>query len=141
MTNGDHSFSYVMLDSNVLIHLLRTNRDPIRYLDPWRRDRDFTTCGMVRLEVERGVIGQKARRRMNTFLSVLIDVPTSSQIWTNATDIAWTLDRSGVVLPAQDILIAAHAMKFGGTILSSDAHFHHIPGLRMFDPAEEFSDW
>jgi predicted nucleic acid-binding protein len=141
MTERDDPFSYVMVDSNVLIHLLRTNRDPIRYLDPWKKSRDFMTCGMVRLEVERGVIGLKARRRVNSFFGVLMDVPTSSRICANATEIAWTLDRSGVVLPAQDILIAAHAMKFGGAILSSDVHFRKIPGLRVYDPAEEFSDW
>lgn len=141
MTKSDDPFTYVMVDSNVLIHLLRANRDPMRYLDPWKRGRDFMTCGLVRLEVERGVIGKKARLRVKRYFQVLMDVPTSNQIWANATEIAWTLDRSGVVLPAQDILIAAHAMKFDGSILSSDAHFRQIPGLRVYDPAEEFSDW
>jgi len=68
-------------------------------------------------------------------------VPTSNRIWQNATEMAWSLDRKGKVLPAQDILIAAHALKFGGGILTADRHFLDIPGMRVFDPAEEFEEW
>lgn len=68
-------------------------------------------------------------------------VPTSNQIWSNATEIAWALDRAGVVPPARDILIAAHAMKPGGTVLTSDSYFKSIPCLRVLDPAEEFDEW
>lgn len=68
-------------------------------------------------------------------------VSTSNQIWANATEMAWALDRRGKVLPAQDVLIAAHALKFGGAILTSDRHFYEIPGMRVYDPAEEFPEW
>ncbi|MCC5846307.1 MAG: PIN domain-containing protein [Verrucomicrobia bacterium] len=131
----------VLIDSNVFIRLLRVNRDPMRFLDPWKGDRYFMTCGMVRMEVERGIAKPAVQRRVAAFFDVMMCVPTSNQIWANATEIAWALDRRGKVLPAQDVLIAAHALKFGGAILTSDRHFYDIPGMRVYDPAEEFSDW
>jgi predicted nucleic acid-binding protein len=36
-------------------------------------------------------------------------------------------------LPAPDILIAAHALQAGATVLTLDAHFSAIPGLRVID--------
>jgi len=121
----------ILIDSNVFIRLLRRNHDPMLYLDPWKGDRYLVTCGMVRMEVERGISRPSVQRRVSAFFAVMVNVPTSNQIWANATEIAWALDRRGKVLPAQDILIAAHALKFGGCILSSDRHFYDIPGVRV----------
>lgn len=133
--------SNVMVDSNVYIHFLRKNLDPLLELGSWTQPEELVTCGMVRMEVERGIRPERLKERLQMFFDLLRFVPTSNQIWANATEIAWTLDRKGEVLPAQDILIAAHAMKFGGTILTADSHFLRIPGIRVFDPAEEFETW
>jgi len=131
----------ILVDSNIFIHLLRKNLDPMRYLDPWKQDRNFMTCGMVRMEVERGISIPAVQRRVAAFFNVMLWVPTSNQILANATEMAWALDRRGKVLPAQDVLIAAHALKFGGAILTSDRHFYEIPGIRVYDPAVEFPEW
>ncbi len=131
----------VMVDSNVYIHFLRKNQDPLQYLRSWTDPAELVTCGMVRMEVERGICGEKMRTRIAAFFALLRFVPTSNQIWANATEIAWALDRRGKVLPAQDVLIAAHALKFGGSILTSDQHFYDIPGIRVYNPAEEFPAW
>lgn len=131
----------VMVDSNVYIHFLKKNQDPLACLRSWTDPAELVTCGMVRMEVERGVCGPKMRTRVAAFFDLLRFVPTSNQIWANATEMAWTLDRRGKVLPAQDVLIAAHALKFGGAILTSDRHFYEIPGMRVYDPAEEFPEW
>ncbi|MCH8512588.1 MAG: PIN domain-containing protein [Kiritimatiellae bacterium] len=131
----------MMVDSNVFIHFLRKNLDPLSLLQSWIDPSELVTCGMVRMEVERGITGQKLRRRVSAFFDLLRFVPTSNQIWANATEMAWTLDRRGKILPAQDLLIAAHALKFGGSILTADRHFYEIPGMKVFDPAEEFPEW
>ena len=65
--------------------------------------------------------------------AVMIFIPTTQQIWDRAAQLAWSLDRQGRVLPAQDILIAAHALQAGATVLTLDAHFQSIPGLRVID--------
>ena len=133
--------SNVMVDSNVFIHLLRRNRDPLIALKKWVDLAEVVTCGMIRLEVERGLSGSRIRKEMAVFFDLLRFVPTSNLIWANARKIAWTLDRSGKVLPAQDILIAAHALKFGGRILTSDRHFESIPGLKVYNPVKEIAGW
>ena len=123
----------VLVDSNVYIGLLRRSMDPVKVLGDWIGEGDLATCGMVRLEVERGLKVEKTRRSLGAFFNVLINVPTSNKIWEEATTLAWTLDRCCVTLPAQDILIAAHALQAGATVLTLDAHFQSIPGLRVID--------
>ena len=45
---------------------------------------------------------------------------------------AWVAQQGGT-LPAQDVLIAAHALQTDATVLTLDAHFQKIPGLRAID--------
>jgi predicted nucleic acid-binding protein len=131
----------VLVDSNVYISLLRRGLDPVEILGDWIGDGDLATCGMVRLEVERGLKIDRVRRRVAGFFDVLINVPTSNKIWEQASETAWTLGRSGITLPAQDILIATCAREIGAAVLSDDKHFEEFTGLRIFKPAEEFPGW
>ncbi len=43
------------------------------------------------------------------------------------------LRRTGVTLQPLDLLIAAHALEAGVTLVSNDAAFRHVPGLVMED--------
>lgn len=131
----------VLVDSNVFIGLLRRGLDPVETLGGWIEDGDLATCGMVRLEVERGLKIERIRRRIGGFFDVLINVPTTNKIWELATGTAWTLGRNGITLPAQDILIATCAREIGAAVLSDDQHFDEFTGLRLFKPAEELPGW
>ena len=131
----------VLVDSNVYIGLLRRSVDPVKVLGDWIGEGDLATCGMVRLEVERGLKVEKMRRSLGHFFNVLINDPTSNKIWEQATTIAWTLDRCGAALPAQDILIAACAKELGAAVLTDDAHFERILGLPVLKPASELDCW
>ena len=131
----------VLVDSNVYIGLLRRGLDPAEILGDWIGSGDLATCGMVRLEVERGLKIEKIRRRVGAFFDVLINVPTSNKIWENSASLAWTLDRSGITLPAQDILIATCAQEIGAAVLTDDKHFEEFTGLQVFKPREEFEGW
>jgi predicted nucleic acid-binding protein len=131
----------VLVDSNVFISLLRRGLDPVELLGDWIGNGDLATCGMVRMEVERGLKTDRIRRRIGSFFDVLINVPTTNKIWEQATETAWKLGRSGIALPAQDILIAACASEIGAAVLSDDKHFDEFAGLQIFKPAEEFPEW
>jgi predicted nucleic acid-binding protein len=133
---GKNSTSQVLVDSNVYIQLLRMGKDPVKILGNWIGAGDLVTCGIVRLEVERGLRTDRIRKQMSEFFSVMIDVPTSQLVWQAATDLAWKLDRKGLVLPSQDHLIAASAISIGASILTDDAHFQNIPGIQLI-PLEE----
>jgi predicted nucleic acid-binding protein len=123
----------VLPDSNFYISCARAGTDPFRELDARSDDYEFATCGTVVLEVCRGRRDPNVLRRFQEAFGVMIFVPTSSQIWERATQLAWSLDRRGAVLPPQDLLIAAHALQTDATVLTYDTHFHAIPGLRVVD--------
>jgi predicted nucleic acid-binding protein len=66
----------------------------------------------------------------------MVYISTTNQIWERASQLAWALDRQGIVLPAQDILIASHALHADALVLTHDTHFSSVPGLRVTDRLE-----
>lgn len=42
------------------------------------------------------------------------------------------LRRKGKPLPINDVWIAAHALEAGATLVTLDAHFEHVAGLRRW---------
>lgn len=119
----------ILPDSNFYIGALRAGTDPFLSFASGiaEHDWEFATCGMIALEVCRGLRDPNTLQRFG----VMIFLPTTNQIWERATQLAWALDRQGRILPAQDILIAAHALQADATVLTRDAHFSSIPGLRV----------
>jgi predicted nucleic acid-binding protein len=130
--------SDVLVDSNVYIDLLNARKDATRILFAWAGDRNLVICGMVRLEVLRGVKSLKLLTRISAFMDVLCRVPSDDRFWREATDLAWKLDRKGIVIPGADAVIAASAMRLGATVLTSDEHFKRIEGLRTITPPPEW---
>jgi predicted nucleic acid-binding protein len=96
---------------------------------------------MVRLEVERGLRIEKIRHRMAAFFDVLINITTTNNIWKESAARAWSLDRSGITLPSQDILIATCAQEIGAAILTDDNYFEKFEGLQILKPSKEFEGW
>ncbi|HEY8903713.1 MAG TPA: PIN domain-containing protein [Chthoniobacterales bacterium] len=121
----------VLIDSNVYIDLLRQGLDPALELTGRISQLDLASCGIVRVEVLRGIKVEKVRSRLAAFFDVTQNVPTDNYLWEEAAELAWTLDRRGKVIPSTDILIACCARRIGATVLTADAHFSGIPGLRM----------
>jgi tRNA(fMet)-specific endonuclease VapC len=44
-----------------------------------------------------------------------------------------TLKQAGTPLPINDVWIAAHGIESGSVIITYDAHFRLIPGIRLWD--------
>jgi predicted nucleic acid-binding protein len=129
--------SAVLVDSCVFITLLKQRRDPAAELMERLQLEDLVTCGMVRLEVIRGLSVPRVKRAMEGFFDVMCNVVTDNRLWEEATGLACELQRNGMNLPAQDILIAACALRAGVGVLTYDKHFHAIPGLRVYSSIEE----
>ena len=121
--------SAALVDSNVFIALTRRREDSSRWLGS--RFEDIYTCGMVRLEVLRGMKSPRERDAMAGFFNVLCHVQTDNKLWDHATELGWEMDRRGRTIPAQDILIAACALRAGVPVLTADKHFQDIPGLMV----------
>ena len=128
--------SLLLPDSSFYVTRARARVDPFLELSTRAPEIELCTCGMVVLEVTRGRSDPNVVRRFREAFAVMIFIPTANPIWERAAHLAWSLDRQGVILPAQDILIAAHALQAEATVLTFDAHFSSIPGLRVTDRLE-----
>jgi predicted nucleic acid-binding protein len=80
----------------------------------------------------------KLLARISAFMDVMCKVPSDKRLWVEATDLAWLLDRKGMVIPGADIVIAASALRIGAAVLTTDAHFQQIDGLRVLAPPPEW---
>jgi predicted nucleic acid-binding protein len=68
----------------------------------------------------------------------MINVPCDNRLWKDATDLAWKLDRQGITIPGPDVVIAASALRLDAAVMTSDAHFSRIDGLRVIAPPAEW---
>lgn len=78
----------------------------------------------------------QARRLATSMMDFLREITVLP--WTGETgDVYGTLRaslrRTGVSLQPLDLLIAAHALEAGATLVSSDSAFRHVPGLAVED--------
>ncbi len=120
-------------DSSFYISRARAGIDPFSELAAHADGWEFATCGMVMLEVCRGRSDPRLRKRFQERFAIMLYVAAGNSVWERAGQLAWALDRKGVVLPAPDLLIAACALQAKAAVLTFDAHFHEIPGLRVID--------
>lgn len=127
----------VLVDSSLFIQLLRQQRDPAVELTSRARRMDLATCGMVQVEVLRGVRVARLRDALRRFMSVMLYAATDFKTWDAVADMAWQLDRKGVTLPAQDLIIAACAQRLDAAVLTLDHHFNDIPNVRVISSLDD----
>lgn len=121
----------VMLDSSVCIKWLREQRDIRVMLRPWIVRGECFMCGVVRAEVLRGVIRAPQHDRLGEIFDVMCEAPLGSAFWKRVTNLAWNLDRRGVILPLPDLAIAQAAIDCEATLITLDKHFAQIPKLTI----------
>lgn len=123
----------VLIDSSFYIARLKADGDPFAELAAVHEKWEPVTCGIVMLEVLRGVRPEAVFRSYRETFAVMTCVATTSRIWTSATDLLRALGRRGFTIPSQDALIAASALSLGAPVLTFDTHFQLIPGLDVLD--------
>jgi len=121
----------LLVDSTVYIDLLRARKDPAEVLWPWVARDELVACGVVRCEVLRGIVARKVLDRMKSLFEVLPTLRTDETTWDRTAELAWSLDRRGIVLPVTDLVIAACAMRAGAAVVSTDEHFGRVPNLQV----------
>jgi predicted nucleic acid-binding protein len=125
--------SPVLVDSCWYITQMKRGLHPLRTLESVAQVRDIATCGIVRAEVARGIREEGLLKKFRARWDVMLYVPTDNKLWADAEQLAWELDRRGVILPLTDIIIACCARRIGAVVLTFDKHFSHIPGIRCAD--------
>ena len=77
---------------------------------------------------------QQNLRTLHTFLakptvSILDATQETAEVFGG---IKHDLKKAGTPIPMNDVWIAAHAMETGSVLVSYDAHFEKVPGLRLW---------
>lgn len=119
-----------LVDSSFFIDRLRTGRDPLAELAAHSDDWEMLTCGVVMVEVLRGMKQKSAHKRMADYMGCMLYVPTLNTVWERATKLAWELDRAGRVMQVTDLMIAVCALEGDAAVLTFDSDFARVPGLR-----------
>jgi predicted nucleic acid-binding protein len=120
----------MLVDSTVYIDLMRAGQDPVSTAAPWVETGQLLCCGIIRCEVLRGIIDPEIHARMKELFDIAMDVPLTLELWQKTAELAWNLDRNGVVIPLTDLAIASCALSRNADVVTTDSHFRRVPGLR-----------
>jgi len=123
----------VLVDSSWYIQQARQGRDPLRILAIMAESRDIATCGLIAAEVGRGLRDRRWLDGYERAWSVMLYLDSSRARWQETLALAWSLDRQGILIPMQDLHIAALALHAGAVVLTYDTHFQQVPGLDATD--------
>jgi predicted nucleic acid-binding protein len=121
----------ILVDSSKYISWMRAGRNPLTLLAAHAQAGDLVSCGIVRIEVLRGVVKPNVKEQLSEFFQIVPEVGLTPALLHEAADLAWTLDRRGIVLPVTDLLIGVCAKKANATLITEDPHFQQMPALKV----------
>lgn len=125
--------SLVLPDSSFYISAMCAGRNPLQELGSKTDEYEFAVCGVIQIEILRGRRDLRVWQRFRDAFAMMLLIHTTPAVWHRASDLAWNLDRRGLVIPATDLVIAACALEASATVLTHDAHFREIPGLQVME--------
>lgn len=127
-----------LLDTNILSALMkdRSGTDTARVLEWGRRTPDCTlvTSVVVQYELLFGLARHGSPRLQAAFdiqMQNLVVLPLDEAVGPHYVKLRSHLEQAGTPIGANDTLIAAHAMSLGATLVTADAEFARVPGLRV----------
>src|SRR5882757_3767266 len=109
-----------LVDSSFFIDRLRAGSDPLEELADHSDDWELLTCGVVQIEVLRGMKIKSAHQRMAGYMGCMLYVPTVNAVWERAAELSWNLDRRGRVRQVTDLIIAVCALEADAAVLTLD---------------------
>ncbi|MDO8450310.1 MAG: type II toxin-antitoxin system VapC family toxin [Rhodoferax sp.] len=127
-----------LLDTNIISALMkdRSGTDTARVLEWGRRTPDCTlvTSVVVQYELLFGLARHGSPRLQAAFdiqMQSLVVLPLDEAVGPHYAKLRSHLEQAGTPIGANDTLIAAHAMSLGATLVTADAEFTRVPGLRV----------
>ena len=125
-----------MLDTNTVSYFVRANPNVTKAIFA-KNYSDLCVSSIVEAELLYGVERAPAATRIaavvREFLSRVDSLPWTSQESACFAVTRTRMERSGKSLQLHDMLIAAHALSLGATLVTSDAAFRHVPRLAVED--------
>jgi predicted nucleic acid-binding protein len=121
----------MLVDSTIYIDLLRRGEDIPYVLRSSLLSGPLFVCGVIRAEVLRGIRAIEMRNELSELFDLMVEIPTDARLWRKVTDLAWSLDRRGTILPLTNLVIASCALVVDTSVVTTDPHFSQIPGLTV----------
>ncbi len=123
-----------LLDTNTCIYLIRQHPPQVLSRFKILRPGDVGLSSVTVAELEYGVSKsarpERNRQALNGFLLPLEILPFDARAASVYGQIRATLERQGTPIGALDLLIAAHALSLGITLVSNNVReFQRVPGL------------
>lgn len=130
--------SLLMLDTNIISDLMRNPKGQSnhRLQQLMKTLPDLKVCAslVVDCEVSFGLKRKQSkllRQAYADLLQVLEIIPLDLSVSSHYANIRTHLERLGTPIGPNDALIAAHALALNATLVSADAEFRRVPGLRV----------
>jgi tRNA(fMet)-specific endonuclease VapC len=127
-----------LLDTNIISHMMRETAGLAsqRFNTLARADNTLQLCTsvVVQCELEFGLVRRPNERLQRAYDRIvpLLDVLTlTSEISVHYAALRTQLESIGKPIGPNDALIAAHALAINATLVSADAEFLRVPGLRV----------
>lgn len=124
----------VLLDTSIWIDALRGKTpDNVAVTQRLLNDDRVLSCGPVIFEIKRG-LRPPERKKILPLFDALIRLSVDETVWGAAGDLDASLRKKGITIPPMDVIIAQVCLHHKVFLFSLDAHFHSVPGLKMFEP-------
>jgi tRNA(fMet)-specific endonuclease VapC len=125
-----------MLDTNTISYLVRSNpitQQHIQSVDPEQLCISSLTEGELLYGIERRPDATKLIWATRVVLDLVKIMPWGSPEAAQYGALRARQEKMGCSLAPVDMMIAAHALSLGATLVTSDAAFRHVPGLAVED--------
>lgn len=127
-----------MLDTNVLVHLIRNKSENVKNRLRQKNISDVCISSITYAELEYGVSKSSSKEKnalaLLTVLSGIKVLPLGESAGKVYGSIRASLEKDGNVIGPNDMLIAAHALAEGLTLVTNNTReFRRVPGLNIED--------
>jgi predicted nucleic acid-binding protein len=120
----------ILPDTSFLIAQQRMGVDVREGLYPWVVRGDILFCGIVGAEFLRGIRDNEMRDLLRQFFGMIPHVPMEADFWAGVADLAVLMDRAGQPITLTDLAIAESCRRSNAILITLDAQFRKIPGLK-----------
>lgn len=125
-----------MLDTNTVSYLMHGRERVEQIAFAKHRSELCISCiteAELRFGIERRPEATRKAKMVHEFFNQVESLPWGRAEAATFGALRAAMERSGKSLQPIDMLIAAHALSLGATLVTSDAAFRHVPGLIVED--------
>jgi len=127
----------LLLDTNIASRIIRKDNSNVEKhlagVSPAELAVSTVTEAELRFGVARTPQAVRLRASVEEFLADLMVLPWDSDAAREYGELRAQMERQGRSLGSIDMFIAAHALSIGATLVSSDAAFKRVAGLKVED--------